>query len=61
MYFQSMSALWQMGTHGPYVWSAFGIGVALIAANVAWALWHSRTVRADLKRQLQRQAMQEKP
>lgn len=60
MYFESLAALWQMGTHGPYVWSAFGIGVALIVANVAWALWRGRAVRAELKRQLQRQSMQEK-
>ena len=62
MYFESFSALWQMGVHGPYVWSAFGIGLGLIAANVIWALVHGRNVRRTLKRQLQRQAMtQEKP
>src|SRR5690606_24269743 len=62
MYFESFSALWQMGVHGPYVGSAFGIGLGLIAANVIWALVHGRNVRRTLKRQLQRQAMtQEKP
>ncbi|MEY1662300.1 heme exporter protein CcmD [Isoalcanivorax beigongshangi] len=62
MYFESLQALWQMNGHGPYVWSAFGLGAALIAANVIWALARGRAVRRDIRRQLERQqAMREKP
>lgn len=60
MYFDSFADLWQMGVHGPFVWSAFGIGVGLILLNVGIAVYHGRRVRRDLKRIIRRQIMQEK-
>ncbi|MCH8543066.1 MAG: heme exporter protein CcmD [Alcanivorax sp.] len=60
MYFDSFAELWQMGVHGPFVWSAFGICVALILLNVGVAVYQGRRVRRDLKRIIRRQIMQEK-
>ncbi|MBZ2189962.1 heme exporter protein CcmD [Alcanivorax sp. JB21] len=57
MYFDSFAALWQMGVHGPFVWSAFGIGVALILLNVGVAVSRGRRVRRDLKNIIRRQKM----
>ena len=34
MYFDSFSSLVHMDGHGVYVWSAYGIGMAVIAYNV---------------------------
>lgn len=38
MYFESVEAFLQMGKHGPYVWSAYGISLLLITTEVvrAW-------------------------
>ena len=33
MYFESFEALLAMGGHGPYVWSAYGIAIAVLLWN----------------------------
>lgn len=59
MYFESFSAFLAMGHHGPYVWSAYGIALAMIVSN-AWLAWRSvRTARLEIARQLRREAMRE--
>lgn len=49
-YFESWSAFWQMGKHGPYVWAAWGLSLLLLALLVVWARWQ----RHQLLRQAQR-------
>ena len=39
MYFESLDALWNMAGHGSYVWSCYGLFVALLGINV----WHARS------------------
>jgi heme exporter protein D len=39
MYFESLGALLDMAGHGPYVWSSYGLFVALLCLNV----WHARS------------------
>ena len=57
MYFDSFSAFLQMGTHGPYVWSAYGISLLLVASNLWLARRRERLVREQLRR-LQRRDQQ---
>lgn len=37
--------LWNMNGHGPYVWGAYGVAAALLAAE-AWTLWRARRTPA---------------
>jgi heme exporter protein D len=39
MYFESFDGFWHMAGHGPYVWSSYGLFVALLWLNV----WHARS------------------
>jgi heme exporter protein CcmD len=39
MYFESLEALWNMAGHGSYVWSSYGLFVALLGINI----WHARS------------------
>ena len=57
MYFDSFGAFLQMGTHGPYVWSAYGIFLLLVAGNLWLARRSERRVREHLRR-LQRRDQQ---
>lgn len=55
MYFDSFSEFLQMGTHGVYVWSAYGISALLIAGNL-WLAYHGqKKVREDLRRLARRE------
>lgn len=36
MQFDSLQALWQMGGHGPYVWSAYAITLITLV-GIVWA------------------------
>ena len=42
MYFESFEALLAMGGHGRYVWSAFGIAIAVL-------LWNQLVVKVSKK------------
>jgi heme exporter protein D len=55
MYFDSFAAFLQMGTHGPYVWSAYGLAAGLIGVNL-WLAWRSeRAARNEIRRLLRRE------
>jgi heme exporter protein D len=55
MYFDSFSAFLQMGTHGPYVWSAYGISLLLVASNL-WLAWRrGRQVQDEVRRLMRRE------
>lgn len=56
MYFESFDAFLQMGRHGAYVWSAYGISLLLIGLNVWSAHRRFRQVRAQLQRLARREA-----
>lgn len=55
MYFDSFSAFLQMGTHGVYVWSAYGISALLIAGNLWLAYRGQKKVREELRRLARRE------
>lgn len=57
MYFDSFAEFLEMGRHGFYVWTAYGISLALIAVNlVAMARRHKR-VRTDIQRAHRREQL----
>ena len=55
MYFESFSAFLQMGTHGVYVWSAYGISTLLIGGNLWLAYRGHKKVREELRRLARRE------
>lgn len=57
MAFESFADFLQMGRHGVYVWSAYGISLALIAANLVIMARRHRKVRADIRRGMRREQL----
>lgn len=49
MQFDSLAALLQMGGHGPYVWSAYGISLLVLLVNALLPGWR----RAAFLREVQ--------
>lgn len=56
MQFESLTALWEMGGHGAYVWSAYGIGIFTLVAIIVMPLQRSRRVVNELRNGEQRRA-----
>ena len=46
MYFESLNAAWEMAGHGPYVWSAYGITLMVIAGLIL--IPHQRARQAEI-------------
>lgn len=55
MSFSSFAELLAMGAHGPYVWSAYGISLAVLALNVALPILARRRYLQDEARRLRRE------
>ena len=55
MYFESFADFLEMGRHGFYVWTAYGVSLALIVANLVAMIHRRRQVRADIGRALRRE------
>ena len=55
MQFESVEAFLQMGKHGAYVWSAYGISFVLMGLNVALAVRAQRQAKEDVKRFVRRE------
>lgn len=58
MSFVSFSDFLAMGHHGPYVWSAYGISLAVLALNVALPILARRRYLQDEARRLRREKQQ---
>lgn len=56
-YFDSLSALWTMDGHGPYVWSVYLIVVAVLAALAIQPIVRRRQLLQKFREQLQRQTV----
>ncbi|MGB1222119.1 MAG: heme exporter protein CcmD [Alcanivoracaceae bacterium] len=54
MYFESFEAFLQMGRHGAYVWSAYGLSLLLIVASLVSAVREERAARQTVRRLRQR-------
>ncbi len=46
MYFESLNAAWEMAGHGPFVWSAYGITLLVIAGLIL--IPHQRARHAEI-------------
>ncbi len=55
MSFASFSEFLAMGSHGPYVWSAYGISFLVVLLNVALPLLARRRYLQDEARRLRRE------
>lgn len=58
MSFTSFAEFLAMGTHGAYVWSSFGISLAVLALNVVLPLLARRRYLQDEARRLRREKLQ---
>ena len=58
MSFASFADFLAMGHHGPYVWSAYGISLAVLALNVALPIFARRRYLQDEARRLRRENQQ---
>lgn len=55
MYFESFAEFIAMGKHGVYVWSAYGITLAVLALNVALPILARRRYLKEEARRLRRE------
>lgn len=55
MSFSSFAEFLAMGTHGVYVWSAYGISLAVLALNVALPVLARRRYLQDEARRMRRE------
>ncbi|MWV12608.1 heme exporter protein CcmD [Pseudomonas sp. R-28-1W-6] len=58
MSFASFAEFIAMGSHGPYVWSSYAIGIAVLALNVALPIMARRRYLQDEARRLRRERQQ---
>lgn len=58
MSFASFSDFLAMGSHGVYVWSAYGISLAVLALNVVLPILARRRYLQDEARRLRREKQQ---
>ncbi|MCJ8285533.1 MULTISPECIES: heme exporter protein CcmD [Halomonas] len=56
MAFESLAELVSMGSHGPYVWTAWGATLGFLLLSVILVRGESRGVRRTLRRRLRRDA-----
>ncbi|TBV16277.1 heme exporter protein CcmD [Stutzerimonas kirkiae] len=57
MNFSSFAEFVAMGTHGVYVWAAYGVSLAVLALNVILPLLARRRYLRDEARRLRREEM----
>ncbi len=55
MYFESFADFLEMGRHGFYVWTAYGVSLALIVTNLVAMVHRRRQVRAEIRRASRRE------
>ena len=55
MEFDSFSALVAMGKHGPFVWSAYGICLLVLAINVILPVRRKKQIIQDITRRVKRE------
>ena len=57
MSFASFSEFLAMGTHGVFVWSAYGVSLAILALNVVLPILARRRYLQDEARRLRREEL----
>ncbi|MFT3931499.1 MAG: heme exporter protein CcmD [Spongiibacteraceae bacterium] len=56
MQFDSLTAVWAMGGHGAYVWSAYVISIVTLVAIIAIPVQRSRRIVDEIRSGEQRRA-----
>ncbi len=56
-YFESFADFLAMGTHGLYVWTAYGVGAAVLVFNLVSPRLMRKKLVADHKRRLRREQL----
>lgn len=49
-----MQEFWDMGGYAAYVWSSYGLAVAVLGANIVWPYMRLRMLRRELQRESSR-------
>ena len=57
MYFDSLSSLMDMGGHGVYVWTAYGVGLLVVLYNILAPLLRNRQIIHSIQRHYRRTAV----
>ena len=57
-YFDSINEFLTMGRHGVYVWSAYGIALAILLATAIAPLQRRKALHKTIQRQVRRDAAQ---
>lgn len=55
MEFSSFSEFIAMGKHGPFVWSAYGITLVVVLANIIIPMRRKKALLEDIKRKVKRE------
>ena len=58
MAFDNFADFLAMGKHGAFVWSAYGISLIIIVANVIAPIQRKRTLINDIKRKIKREKLE---
>lgn len=56
MSFESFADFIAMGTHGPYVWAAYGLSILILLINVVMPMIARRTYLKDEARRMRRES-----
>lgn len=59
MYFDSFADLIAMGSHGPYVWSAYALTLLVIIVNFVAIVHRRKQTISTIRQKLRRQQLQE--
>ena len=55
MEFSTFAEFLAMGKHGAYVWSAFGITLVVVLANIIYPIMRKKTLMVEIKRKVKRE------
>ena len=59
MAFHSFAEFLAMGRHGAFVWSAYGISLIVIVANIVAPIQRRRALINDIKRKIKREKLEQ--
>lgn len=59
MYFETFADFIAMGTHGPYVWSSYGLALCVVVINLLVIARQRKNVINTVRRKIRSQALQE--
>jgi heme exporter protein D len=58
MAFETFADFIAMGKHGPFVWSAYGISLIIILANIIAPIQRKKALLNEIKRKIKREKLE---